>query len=169
MTESPFKRDISVEINVKPSPCCSEYRFKQILKSIAHFKWYCLNSFTANFYFLSIQLRIDDAVFSKNMFLKASQNIWCKKKNPQESSMRFLAPQETVSWWNKATMQLCLVKHPYFLPLSVFSYFHSLSKYQLLKLYQSNLSLLVYSFTPFIFDCVSFHAFSASKKLDHQK
>lgn len=82
MTESPFKRDISVEINVKPSPCCSEYRFKQILKSIAHFKWYCLNSFTANFYFLSIQLRIDDAVFSKNMFLKASQNIWCKKKKP---------------------------------------------------------------------------------------
>lgn len=82
MTESPFKRDISVEINVKPSPCCSEYRFKQILKSIAHFKWYCLNSFTANFYFLSIQLRIDDAVFSKNMFLKASQNIWRKKKNP---------------------------------------------------------------------------------------
>ena len=80
MTESPFKRDISVEINVKPSPCCSEYRFKQILKSIAHFKWYCLNSFTANFYCLSIQLRIDHAVFSKNMFLKASQNIWCKKK-----------------------------------------------------------------------------------------
>lgn len=81
MTESPFKRDISVEINVKPSPCCSEYRFKQILKSIAHFKWYCLNSFTANFYFLSIQLRIDDAVFFlKIYYWKPAKTFDVKKK-----------------------------------------------------------------------------------------